>query len=179
MALIKCSECGKEISDKATVCTNCGCPVEKVNKSEYDDLYAAANVFSKVQKQKDMNKKNVPSTGRLVTGIILIVISVFSLFQSCSVGILSAFAGNSSSDAVIGLFTSFVMMIIGIVSVVTRNSKSIKIPLVLASVLCIYGIIVVYIYAGEFGDLKVYGWVMIISSIVYTYNFNKMRRNTI
>lgn len=27
MALIRCSECGKEISDKASVCINCGCPV--------------------------------------------------------------------------------------------------------------------------------------------------------
>lgn len=29
MALIKCSECGKEISDKADKCPNCGCPVKK------------------------------------------------------------------------------------------------------------------------------------------------------
>lgn len=28
MALIKCEECGKEISDKAKVCVNCGCPIE-------------------------------------------------------------------------------------------------------------------------------------------------------
>lgn len=27
MALIKCSECGKEISDKAKTCPNCGCPL--------------------------------------------------------------------------------------------------------------------------------------------------------
>lgn len=27
MALIKCSECGKEISDKATACVHCGCPL--------------------------------------------------------------------------------------------------------------------------------------------------------
>lgn len=27
MALIKCTECGKEISDKAPACINCGCPV--------------------------------------------------------------------------------------------------------------------------------------------------------
>lgn len=26
MALIKCPECGKEISDKASACPNCGCP---------------------------------------------------------------------------------------------------------------------------------------------------------
>ena len=28
MALIKCVDCGKEISDKAKVCPNCGCPIE-------------------------------------------------------------------------------------------------------------------------------------------------------
>lgn len=27
MALIKCSECGKEISDKAITCIHCGCPI--------------------------------------------------------------------------------------------------------------------------------------------------------
>ena len=27
MALIKCSECGKEVSDKAQSCPNCGCPI--------------------------------------------------------------------------------------------------------------------------------------------------------
>jgi zinc-ribbon domain len=29
MALIACSECGKEISDKATACPNCGVPIKK------------------------------------------------------------------------------------------------------------------------------------------------------
>lgn len=29
MALIKCKECGHEISDKASTCPNCGCPIEK------------------------------------------------------------------------------------------------------------------------------------------------------
>lgn len=27
MALIKCPECGKEVSDKAQSCVNCGCPI--------------------------------------------------------------------------------------------------------------------------------------------------------
>lgn len=27
MALIKCSECGREVSDKATACIHCGCPI--------------------------------------------------------------------------------------------------------------------------------------------------------
>lgn len=32
MALVKCSECGKEISDKASACPNCACPIEKPKK---------------------------------------------------------------------------------------------------------------------------------------------------
>ena len=31
MALIKCRECGKEVSDKAKKCVHCGCPIEKEN----------------------------------------------------------------------------------------------------------------------------------------------------
>ena len=27
MALIKCPECGKEVSDQAGNCSNCGCPI--------------------------------------------------------------------------------------------------------------------------------------------------------
>ena len=32
MALIKCSECGKEISSKAAACPYCGCPIESTVK---------------------------------------------------------------------------------------------------------------------------------------------------
>ena len=31
-ALIKCEECGKEFSDKASACPNCACPLEKKTK---------------------------------------------------------------------------------------------------------------------------------------------------
>lgn len=32
MALIRCSECGREVSSKATLCVHCGCPIEYVSK---------------------------------------------------------------------------------------------------------------------------------------------------
>ena len=34
MALIKCKECGHMISDKASACPNCGCPVERITVCE-------------------------------------------------------------------------------------------------------------------------------------------------
>ncbi|MFG6368476.1 MAG: zinc ribbon domain-containing protein [Lachnospiraceae bacterium] len=36
MALIKCSECGKEISDKASSCPNCGMPLRREDRGTYD-----------------------------------------------------------------------------------------------------------------------------------------------
>lgn len=37
MALIKCPECGKEISDKARVCVNCGCPISEYIEEKKED----------------------------------------------------------------------------------------------------------------------------------------------
>lgn len=34
MALIKCPECGKEVSDKADVCPSCGYPIKKVEEKK-------------------------------------------------------------------------------------------------------------------------------------------------
>lgn len=34
MALVKCPECGRQVSDKATACPNCGCPIESNIKKE-------------------------------------------------------------------------------------------------------------------------------------------------
>ena len=36
MALIKCSECGKEISDKSKKCIHCGCPINKEQNFVYN-----------------------------------------------------------------------------------------------------------------------------------------------
>ena len=39
MALIKCNECGHEVSDKASMCPNCGCPIESLGAAKEDVMY--------------------------------------------------------------------------------------------------------------------------------------------
>ena len=60
MALIKCPECGKEISDKATLCPNCG--------------------YEGFKKKKKIIKKNIVIIGIIVT-IIVLVIAMLILSQ--------------------------------------------------------------------------------------------------
>lgn len=67
MALIKCAECGKEISDKANACLNCGCPIKVEQKN----------------KEIPNNKQKEKNTG-FITFLIIIryIIGIFFLFAS-------------------------------------------------------------------------------------------------
>ncbi|MEM5768616.1 MAG: zinc ribbon domain-containing protein [Bacillota bacterium] len=40
MALIRCAECGKELSDKAEVCIHCGCPIQSGQQNVGIDVRA-------------------------------------------------------------------------------------------------------------------------------------------
>lgn len=53
MALIKCSECGNEISDRATHCVYCGCPIEELIKHHCEEC----------GKEISKNDKICPSCG--------------------------------------------------------------------------------------------------------------------
>lgn len=55
MAMITCPECGKEVSDKAEVCPNCGCPINKKEERrqpapvEVDNRAKYTSIFKKKQ----------------------------------------------------------------------------------------------------------------------------------
>lgn len=66
MALIKCPECGKEISNKAKACPSCGCPLELPKEST--TIAAHSSVAPPKRKKKH---------GCLITFIVLLVVSAF------------------------------------------------------------------------------------------------------
>lgn len=86
MALIKCTECGKEFSDKADACPNCGCPTEKMARpeqavaiekeqqsSEADN--SETTTENSVVEKKELKEKN-PNTKKIIIGIIAAIVVV-------------------------------------------------------------------------------------------------------
>ena len=64
MALIKCSECNNELSNKAKLCPHCGCPIEeilinKISNQRLKDLLKKKRIINKVnQNKKDFLLQN-------------------------------------------------------------------------------------------------------------------------
>lgn len=79
MALIKCTECGKEFSDKASACPNCGCPALESAKVERSPENKANVLHSEPQKKKQ--------------GCCGVIAWIFIIFV-----IIIAIYGNSGSD---------------------------------------------------------------------------------
>lgn len=69
MALIKCPECGREISDKASSCPSCGCPIES-QKSEIVNNIVNEKIIDLQQPNKS-NKKNM-----LIIAIIAVLVVI-------------------------------------------------------------------------------------------------------
>ena len=82
MALIKCPECGKEISDRAASCPNCGCPISSMGSYQVEPKQEEVKQIdissNKVAKSKNM--KNI-----IIAIVAIIVIAVIAVFVGVSI----------------------------------------------------------------------------------------------
>ncbi|MDD2369652.1 MAG: zinc-ribbon domain-containing protein [Sulfuricurvum sp.] len=83
MALIKCFECGNQVSDTATTCPKCGAPLS----TKSDKIKANTNMSNQ---QKKANKSHVEMKHHEASSVIgfgvLILILIVILIRSCSGG---------------------------------------------------------------------------------------------
>ena len=88
MSLIQCPECGKEVSDKAQSCPNCGCPIQKPPAPPVPDYLPpkGAGIKDRIKYNKTI------WTGIILTAIFtdfsLMLNPIFSIFLVLSVAIL-------------------------------------------------------------------------------------------
>ena len=138
MALIKCSECNKEISDKASDCIHCGCPIglkcdecgkeldSNTSKCSYCGYEPVSNKNPEIYENKvdsEINKVKIPNEKHLGLAIAGLVCSLVGLLAFAVVlGPLAIIFGGIalSSNAHKNKARSYGMasLVIGIIDVI-------------------------------------------------------------
>jgi len=107
------------------------------------------------------------SVGRLVIGIVLLVLSLFVLLQACAAGLVNTMEENTGDvGGTAGFIVAVFMIVAGIIAIVTRNSKSKAGPFVAAGLL-VLGAIIAFFNSAVFEDLIVWGVISIALGIVF------------
>ena len=115
------------------------------------------------------------SAGRLVVGIILFVMSMFILFQSCAAGLVNAWEDSSDMGGTAGILVVILMISTGVIAICTRNSASKGGPGTCAGLLFLAAVIG-FCNAGVFSDLAVWSVVNIAFGIVFLICTIKTKR---
>ncbi len=107
MALIKCSECGREISDKASVCMNCGNPIEN----------------NECIKENKVEKYDIISLCGFIISLIAIFVSLWGLFTILGlvlsiIGFINVTNNNYKLLSVVGIIVSGVGLLIKIIQLI-------------------------------------------------------------
>lgn len=113
MALIKCKECGKKISDKAIQCINCGCPIAKdddkgiLENKIYDDLTN--------EERKEIVKKIRQGNESPRIWEDLALLSILVLIISVIIAIVEMLQSFSILDILIWIIIAFIFFIFSII----------------------------------------------------------------
>lgn len=160
MALIKCDECGKEISENAKSCPHCG----------------NVNYNYEIKKVEIVREKNGWSRAKMIIGIVSMVLFLIISLQSCAVGVSNTLSENESSTGSLGFMCALFMLIGGIVSVATKNSKG-KGGNIIAIIFFWLAALLTIGTGTTYGDLPVWGSIsfsfglVCLGTILSTSNF--------
>lgn len=99
MALVKCNECGKEMSDKAKICPKCGCP-------NYENVDTISS-----------DKSDTLCLTGLIVGIVSFFIDFVGLVSATGltlsiIGYTKATNSKSKKFAIIGIICSAIELIL-------------------------------------------------------------------
>lgn len=122
------------------------------------------------------NKKAVWSTGRLVLGIIAIVLFVLIAMQSCAAGLGNALEENDSISGSSGFMLALFMLAGGITSVATRKSEK-KGGLIACAILFVISAIMgATSWNSNYSDLQIWTVVALIYAVFYIVCFVKTKK---
>ncbi|MGN0485288.1 MAG: hypothetical protein ACI4HI_17245 [Lachnospiraceae bacterium] len=106
------------------------------------------------------------STGRLVCGIISIVLTFLVLFQSCAAGVANTLEANGEVSGSAGFLLAICLLVAGIVGIVTRNSSKKAGPFTCAGFYLI-GALIAACNVGTYSDLAIWAGVSAIFGALF------------
>lgn len=106
------------------------------------------------------------STGRLVCGIISIVLTLIVLLQSCAAGVSNALEANGEVSGSAGFLLAICFLVAGIVGIVTRNSSKKAGPFVSAG-FYLAGALVAACNVGSYSDLAIWATVSAVFGVLF------------
>ena len=152
MALIKCPECEKEFSELSDKCPNCGRPNQVPTQNP---------IGVKIEV-----KKGVWSTGRLVIGILSILLFFVISFQSCAAGISNSLEDNGSNSGSLGFGLAVFVLIAGIIGICVRNSGS-RGGAIASTIFYWLGAILTIGTGDTYPDLPIWGVISFVFGLVF------------
>ena len=111
MSLIICPECGKEISDRADKCPNCGCPMHKSSAASQTNA-------QKIGKGGKISGLSIISLIFSILGCTFIVGTILAIIDLCKKD------GRKKTCSIIALVICGVWLVIGIVGSTNNKTQS-------------------------------------------------------
>ena len=166
-----CNNCGKEVKDDTKFCPFCGQEIGKPTLNQYsggNGYPVQPSVSGTTQKIVYVKHAGFWSTGRLIIGILSIVLFFAMIFQSCVVGTLNVISSSGDTGGTQGLFAGLFILVAGIVGVATRNSLSKGGPIATG---IIYWIAACCTIGGSevYGDLMIWGILAAVFGFVFVF----------
>lgn len=81
--LINCSECGKQISDKALTCPNCGAPVGGIKEKDdarNDQFLARIERIERERYERDLQKSDKSRLAFILLGLVLGFLGIHNFY---------------------------------------------------------------------------------------------------
>lgn len=117
-------------------------------------------------------------TGKLVLGIISMVLFFIVMFQSCAAGLGNVLADNGEVSGSFGFLVAINLLVSGIIAVAARNSVK-KAPMIIAAVLTWLNYFYAKIFSGSYSDLVVWGFVSFAFGVVYLFSAMRTKKQYI
>lgn len=113
--------------------------------------------------------------GKLIIGIISLVLFPIIGLQSCAAGVYNAVAANNEASGSFGFIVGLNLMISGIIAIAARKSIK-KAPWIVAAVLLWLNYFYGKVFRGSFSDLVIWGFLSFAIGVFYLFSIPRTKK---